>query len=58
MINVAMTIRPMSFVAEKYALGPEPGRGGRPQDFGKIMDLFDFVIMNLTFFRFRPPPRF
>ena len=22
------------------------------------MDLFHFVIMNLTFFRFRPPPRF
>ena len=37
--------------------GPEPGGWGRqPPDFGKNMDLFDFVIMNLTLFGFHPPP--
>ena len=34
------------------------GAGGQgPPDLGKNMDLFDFPIMNLTFFRFRPPPQ-
>ena len=32
------------------------GAAAPPPDFGKNMDLFDFVIMNLTFFRFSPPP--
>ena len=38
-----------------FAAGNDKAGGSRPLRFWKNMDLIDFVIMNLTLFRFRPP---
>ena len=37
------------------AAGGAGGGGGRPPDFGENMDFLIFVMINLTFCRFRPP---